>query len=187
MKKQNYKTRPNLESFQKYADLLVADALAQDGPISPTFLCFGRDRSVTPIRPQLTDHDAERQFAEYFRLHCVAEDAVAVLFLAEVRVGTLATFNPASQQHGPHDLRKAIVVSIELPDDQGEFRLYPVIGEHAGGLRLGQCQTCSRHHVQGPYSKFLPVATPTESDRLIAAAVLQRKGRLIYPNTSQRN
>jgi hypothetical protein len=78
------------------------------------------------------------------------------------------------------DRREFVIVNIELPDGKGEVNLYPIIREGDAKPRLGQFQIFPRQPVQGMLSDFLPEKNPTEAERIIAASLLQRTGRVLH-------
>jgi len=184
MKKINIEKHLTVESIRAYLRIKLDGTFGQDGRLPATFICFGREKLTSVIAPLLSDDATKDKFVEDFRLLCTAEDALAAVSLMEVWM------SPPDAQHlrpSEHpDRREFVIVSLELPGNRGEVSLYPIIREGGAKPRLGQPQIFPEQS-QGRLSQFLPAKPPTEGERIIAAAGLQRNGRLMQANPFQRN
>ena len=184
MKKFNVEKYLTLESIRAYVRIKLDETFGQDGRLPATFICFGREKLTTVIAPLLPDPAAKDKFVEDFRLLCTAEDAVAAVSMFEIWMSP-----PDGQDLRPSEhpaRREFVIVSLELPGNRGEVSLYPIVRDGAAKPRLGEPQIFPEQN-QGRLSQFLPAKPPTEGERIIAAAGLQRNGRLMQANPFQRN
>jgi hypothetical protein len=178
MKNPHIKKSVNVEYIRHYAHLTLTGQFQMFGSLPPRLVCFSREYTTSMISHHLPDAAAREQFASDFRLLCIAEDALAAACMVEVWMSP-----PDAQGFRPSehpDRREFVIVNIELPDGKGEVNLYPIIREGDTKPRLGQFQIFPRQPVQGILSGFLPEKTPTEADRIIAATLLQRTGRVLH-------
>ena len=184
MKKFNVEKYLTIESIRAYVSIKLDETFGKDGRLPATFVCLGREKLTTVIAPHLPDAATRDRFMEDFRLLCTAEDALAAVSLTEIWLSPPDQQNLRPSEHP--DRREFVMVTIELPGNRGELSLYPIIRQGEAKPKLGQPQTIP-HQSGGGSFRLLPVKPPTEGERIIAAALLKRNGRMFYPNTAQWN
>ena len=178
MKPSKMKTIVNSDYVYHYTRLTVTEQFRRFGALPARLVCFSREKATTMISQHLPDAAAREQFANDFRLLCVAENARAAAAMMEVWLCPPDGANCRPSLHP--DRQEFVLVNIELPDGEDTVSLYPILREGNAKPILGQSRTFLRQPVPGMLMGFLPPKTPTEGERLVAASLLHRTGRELH-------
>ena len=176
MKKSNPVKNLTIENIRAYTTETLVKTIEHYGCIQPTFICYGRERTVPLIASQLANDDVKDHFVSTLRHLCIAEDALAAVLVAEIwTTPSLAA-----------DRQEYVMIRIELPGNQGEMNLFPIIRDANGKASLGTCisepiKDCPSRPIR--FETFLPATAPTKNERIAAESRLKRNGQLIkvYP------
>lgn len=186
MKNINTEKQLTLEHLRNFAGNLVAEGFEKHGCAPRTFICFGRHRNIA-VGSHLPDDNAKAIFASEFRTLCIAEDALAVVCIAEIWISPPDSVEKNIRPSEHPDRREYVMISIERRGTPGELNLYPIIREGSARPRLGECQNYPFNDLTGQFAQFLPAKPPTEGQRIIAAASLKRNGHIVPANPFQHN
>lgn len=169
------KTIVNSDYVHRYTHLTVTEQFRRFGALPPRLVCFGREKATTMISQHLPDAAARAQFANEFRLLCVAEDARAAACMIEVWSCPPDGANCRPSLHP--ERQEFVLVNIELRDGKGATKLYPIIRMGDARPMLGDSLTLPGRPALGVLMGFLPPKPLTEAERLVAASRLHRTGR----------
>lgn len=184
MKKTYTTNKPTLTNLRTFAAESAAEELERTGRLIPAFICFGRRSGPHLFLTQLTDDASKDEFVKGIRLLCIAEDAQAAVFIAESWMGAQNSLVRPSESP---NRREVITVRIELPGNQGEINIYPILRDSNGKPRLGELEFQSPLTGLDRFSRFLPDTAPSEGEQIIAKTILQRSGRMVPLNLHQSN
>lgn len=186
MKKSNSVKNLTIENIRAYTTETLVKTIEHHGCIQPTFICFGRERTVPLIASQLANDDVKDHFVSTLRLICIAEDALAAVLVAEIWTSPVCSIKNDIRPSLAADRQEYVMIRIELPGNQGEMNLFPIIRDANGKASLGTCisqpiKDCPSRPSR--FENFLPSTAPTKNERIAAESRLKRNGQLIkvYP------